>query len=201
MVNESDYVNVFSKKFTGGPLNLGDPEDKSLRHVEEIFIKKLVQDRAHHEMCHNFVQGIYIQCCFVWFRYLNRFFIVMYIISEWGLCMEKNQEGWRGALSFLTCRKPLNEMNECLVKYYKDPSFYDECKNMYLNKRANYRRTGVIEKDKYDKKKYYESEYKKNLKKYIESTKNSQQQQQQDPNKWNSILFSFSYFILAIKKT
>lgn len=33
--NNSEFVNVFSKKFTGGPLGLGDPEDRTLRHVEE----------------------------------------------------------------------------------------------------------------------------------------------------------------------
>ena len=56
-ITEKDYVNVFSKKFTGGPMNLGDPDDTTLRHVEEIFIKKMIYERAHHEKCHDFVQS------------------------------------------------------------------------------------------------------------------------------------------------
>ena len=56
-ISKEDYVNVFSKKFTGGPLNLGDPEDRTMRQVEEIFVRKLVQDIAHHEKCHDFVQS------------------------------------------------------------------------------------------------------------------------------------------------
>lgn len=35
MTDHEDAVNVFSKKFTGGPLGLGDPNDRTLRHVEE----------------------------------------------------------------------------------------------------------------------------------------------------------------------
>jgi hypothetical protein len=46
------------KKITGGPMNLGDPNDKSLRNVEEfIFIKQLIKDRAHHEKCKEQVQS------------------------------------------------------------------------------------------------------------------------------------------------
>ena len=49
---EKEIVNVFGKSFTGGPKNLGDPNDKTLRHVEEyIFITNMIRDRAHHEKC------------------------------------------------------------------------------------------------------------------------------------------------------
>lgn len=30
-----EFVNVFSKKFMGGPLGIGDPEDRTLRHLED----------------------------------------------------------------------------------------------------------------------------------------------------------------------
>ena len=57
--DHKDYVNVFSKGFTGGPHNLGDPNDKSLRHVEEyIFINNMIRDRAHHEKCKDFVKSL-----------------------------------------------------------------------------------------------------------------------------------------------
>ena len=55
---EKEVVNVFGKKFTGGPKNLGDPEDKTLRHVEEyIFITNMIRDRAHHEKCKDQIKG------------------------------------------------------------------------------------------------------------------------------------------------
>ena len=56
--HDKEFVNVFSKDFTGGPHNLGDPNDKKLRHVEEyIFIKNMIRDRAHHEKCKDFVKS------------------------------------------------------------------------------------------------------------------------------------------------
>lgn len=57
---DKEFVNVFSKKFTGGPLGLGDPEDRTLRHVEEhIFVTQLVKDRAHHEKCFDFIKSTF----------------------------------------------------------------------------------------------------------------------------------------------
>ena len=32
---EKEFVNVFSNKFMGGPLGLGDPEDRTLRQLED----------------------------------------------------------------------------------------------------------------------------------------------------------------------
>ncbi len=65
----SEYLNVFSKKYTGGPKGLGDPEDRSLRHVEEhVYITQIIKDRAHHEKCKDFVY-------------------------KWGACMEDNAFG------------------------------------------------------------------------------------------------------------
>lgn len=56
--DKDDHVNVFSKGFTGGPLGLGDPNDKSLRHVEEhVFITQIIKDRAHHEKCHDLIKS------------------------------------------------------------------------------------------------------------------------------------------------
>lgn len=50
--------NVFDKRFTGGPLGLGDPEDRTLRHVEEtVYIVQIVKDRAHREKCKEFVES------------------------------------------------------------------------------------------------------------------------------------------------
>lgn len=75
--------------------------------------------------------------------------------------MEDNNYGWKGFMAFMTCKPPLNEMNSCLSKYYGDKDFRQECENMYLERRSNYRRTGVMEKNPYDKKPYYDSERKR----------------------------------------
>ncbi len=52
-------------------------------------------------------------------------------------------------------------MNNCLSHYYKDQEFRKECENIYLDRRTKYRTTGILEKDPYYKKPYYESERKK----------------------------------------
>lgn len=58
MPYNEENVNVFSKKFTGGPLGLGDPDDRTLRHVEDhVFITQLVKDRAHHEKCNDLISS------------------------------------------------------------------------------------------------------------------------------------------------
>lgn len=89
--------------------------------------------------------------------------------------MEDNSDGMRGLLSFVTCKKPLDEMNKCLAHYFKDKEFREECKTMYLDKRAKYRATGVTEPDPYRKKPYYESERKKEfLEKFREERRKNQ---------------------------
>ncbi len=75
--------------------------------------------------------------------------------------MEDNGRGWQGFFTFYTCRSQVKEMNKCLQHYYSDPAFREESKEIYLDRRAKYRATGIMEKDPYHKKKYYESERKK----------------------------------------
>lgn len=56
---DDDHVNAFGKGYTGGPLGHGDPDDRSLRHVEEhVFITQIIKDRAHHEKCHHLIKSI-----------------------------------------------------------------------------------------------------------------------------------------------
>lgn len=92
----------------------GDPDDKTLRKVEsEILIPKIMRDRAKAEKCIPQVQA-FESCC-----------------KDSGVKMV-----W-------TCRKPNSELKECLTKWYKDEPFKDECKQIYLAERSEYRRTGV----------------------------------------------------------
>jgi hypothetical protein len=106
--------------------------------------------------------------------------IIKYKI-EWGECMEDNDRSWRGFFTFYTCKSQVNEMNKCLSHHYSDPTFREECKQIYLERRARYRATGIMEKDPYVKKKYYESERKKQ---FLEQMK--QQKPNMDSNTTNN---------------
>lgn len=75
--------------------------------------------------------------------------------------MEDNNFGLKGFLSFITCKKQVDAMNDCLKHYYKDKELKEHCERIYLERRAKYRATGILEKDEYFKKPYYESERKK----------------------------------------
>ncbi|CAI9594463.1 unnamed protein product [Staurois parvus] len=41
------------------------------------------------------------------------------------------------------CRDENAALKECLTKHFKDPVFYEECKQEYLKEREEYRRTGI----------------------------------------------------------
>jgi hypothetical protein len=59
-------VNVWSDKFAGGPLGLGDPNDTTLRHVEEfVFVSNIVQERAHREKCQDLINSNLIIALFL----------------------------------------------------------------------------------------------------------------------------------------
>lgn len=56
--------------------------------------------------------------------------------------MEEKGNGWKGLFTFYTCKKEVDEMNDCLKHYYQDPEFRKECTEMYLDKRSRFRQTG-----------------------------------------------------------
>lgn len=94
--------------------------------------------------------------------------------------MEDNNFGIKGLFSFKTCKGPLDEMNQCLAHYFKDKEFREECKQLYLERRTRYRETGILEKDPYNKKPYYESDRKKEyLEKFRASKRNEQSNEDQ----------------------
>ncbi|CAD6227591.1 GSCOCG00001270001-RA-CDS [Cotesia congregata] len=100
--------------WTGGPHNLGDPNDKSLRKVEkDILIPKKVRERAKNEKCVDEVKAL-SEC-----GKANGFMIVF-------KCREENQKMW-----------------DCYEKWYHDQELIDRCTQEYLNERTIYRRTGI----------------------------------------------------------
>ncbi len=88
--------------------------------------------------------------------------------------MEDNSYGLKGMFSFITCKTHVDAMNNCLLHYFKDKELKEECEKIYLERRTKYRETGIIEKDPYFKKPYYESERKKQ---YVEQFREKKQQE------------------------
>lgn len=49
-------------------------------------------------------------------------------------------------LMVVTCRQQNEGLKNCLGKWYQDEDFKNECKNIYLEDRSEYRRTGISKK-------------------------------------------------------
>ncbi|GAB0086444.1 COX assembly mitochondrial protein [Sergentomyia squamirostris] len=113
-VQEEGHV---PRRFTSGPHNLGDPDDKSLRKVEiDVLIPKIMRDRARAEKCISEVMD-FEKCC-------------------------KDS----GVLMVVKCRRENNTLKGCLTKWYEDEAFKSECRKIYLEERTEFRRTGVSKK-------------------------------------------------------
>jgi COX assembly protein 1 len=155
---KSEPVNVFSRAFRGGPKNVGDPNDETLRHVEEfVYVNNIVQERAHREKCVD-------------------------VIKTWGQCMEAHKEGWASYMTWYTCNPQVKIMNTCLRHYYTDPDFKEECKQMYLAKRKHFRETGVVEKMPTNRKPYYESAAKQEFRAEFYKNKENQANEKNKTN-------------------
>ncbi|XP_004536258.1 COX assembly mitochondrial protein homolog [Ceratitis capitata] len=104
------------------PHNLGDPNDKSLRKVEvEVLIPKIMRDRAKEIHCNKEVQ-------------------------EFEKCCKANS-----IMMVVTCRNENSALKSCLAKWYKNEEFKEECKQIYLEERSEYRRTGIPKKHRVQK--------------------------------------------------
>ena len=55
--------------------------------------------------------------------------------------MEDNSYGLKGIFSFITCKKYVDAMNNCLVRYFKDKELKAECEKIYLERLTKYRET------------------------------------------------------------
>ncbi|XP_029445286.1 COX assembly mitochondrial protein homolog isoform X1 [Rhinatrema bivittatum] len=56
-----------------------------------------------------------------------------------------------GFLMVVKCQEENSELKACLTAYYRDPAFYEECKEEYLKEREEYRKTGVPAKQRQQK--------------------------------------------------
>lgn len=96
---------------------VGDPEDRTLRKVEkEVMVPKVMRERAKVEKC--FEEVAAFQSC----------------------CKDSS------VLMVVTCRKENEGLKACLTKWYQNESFKQECTEIYLAERAEFRRTGLQKK-------------------------------------------------------
>ncbi|KAE8740932.1 hypothetical protein FOCC_FOCC013544 [Frankliniella occidentalis] len=104
---------VLPKHLGGGPLNLGDPDDRSLRKVEkDILILNMVRDRVHKEKCS--AEAAKLDKC----------------------------GGEAGLLVTFKCGKEKDELIECSKRWFHDEGLRNECTEEFLKQRSYYRRTG-----------------------------------------------------------
>ncbi|NXY41823.1 COXM1 protein, partial [Ceuthmochares aereus] len=90
--------------------------NSKLRHVEKDVLIPQIMRERAKELCSDKVQA-FTKCC-----------------QETGLLM------------VVKCRQENTALKDCLVGYYSDPLFYEECKTEYLKQREEYRATGIKKK-------------------------------------------------------
>ncbi|XP_043920691.1 COX assembly mitochondrial protein homolog isoform X1 [Protopterus annectens] len=91
-------------------------EEPHLRHVEKDVLIPKMMREKAKELCSDKVEA-FTECC---------------------------KEG--GFFMVFKCRKENAALKDCLTGYYKDPAFFEECKEEYLREREEYRRTGISSK-------------------------------------------------------
>ncbi|GIX73615.1 COX assembly mitochondrial protein [Caerostris darwini] len=102
---------------SGGPMNLGDPDDKTLRKAEiEILIPKKLLEKAKKEKCAEEVKA-FSDCCSA-----------------------------NGIMMTFRCKPQCNTLTKCLEKWCYDEELKNQAKEEYLKERSEYRRTGVRKK-------------------------------------------------------
>ena len=104
---------VLPKHLGGGPMGLGDPDDRKLRRVErDIIILNMVRERVRHEKC-----------------------------KEVGDILDKcgGEATWTVSWA---CRKERDDLMECSKQWFHDEGLRQECTEEFLRQRSYYRRTG-----------------------------------------------------------
>ncbi|KAM5157105.1 COX assembly mitochondrial protein homolog [Mantella aurantiaca] len=102
-------------------MDSGKAEEPFLRHVEKDVLIPKLMREKSRVLCAEQVEA-FTKCC---------------------------QES--GFFMVVKCRDENAALKECLTKYFKDPVFYEECKQEYLKEREEYRRTGIPAKHREQK--------------------------------------------------
>ncbi|XP_050434423.1 COX assembly mitochondrial protein homolog [Adelges cooleyi] len=113
MFNSSEKTETRKSRYSGGPHGLGDPDDYSLRKIEQnVLIPKIVREKAKYEKCAE----------------LNKAF--------GDCCLDT------GILAFYKCKPQVKQLNACMGQWFNDETFIKECRENYIVERREYRLTG-----------------------------------------------------------
>ncbi|XP_059475652.1 COX assembly mitochondrial protein homolog [Neocloeon triangulifer] len=114
----NENLDKFKRTESGkGPHGLGDPDDLSLRKVEQqVLIPKIMRERAKTEKCVAEVKA-FTECC-----------------SNSSLAM------------VFSCRKENTALRSCMERWYADEEFKQQCTKIFLDERSEFRRTGLEKK-------------------------------------------------------
>ncbi|XP_011504775.1 PREDICTED: COX assembly mitochondrial protein homolog [Ceratosolen solmsi marchali] len=95
----------------------GDPDDRFLRKVEkDVLVAQIVRNKAREEKCVPEVAA-FEKCC-IEYKYAMVF----------------------------KCQNVNTILKDCLIKWYNDKEFWNECTEYYIKERSEYRRTGEPKK-------------------------------------------------------
>lgn len=56
-----------------------------------------------------------------------------------------------GFFMVFKCREENAVLKECLIRHYKDPTFFEECKQEYIKEKLEFERTGIPAKNRKQK--------------------------------------------------
>ncbi|XP_037024416.1 COX assembly mitochondrial protein homolog [Bradysia coprophila] len=119
VVDTQQKDGVLPNRMGGGPHGLGDPDDKQLRKVEkEILVPKIMRERAKETHCAE-------------------------VVKAFETCCKANN-----VLMVVNCRAENDALKTCLGRWYKDASFINECTDIYLKERTEYRTSGLTKKQR-----------------------------------------------------
>lgn len=65
-------------------------------------------------------------------------------VEEFSKCCKENN-----VFMVFSCRKENSTLQDCLKRWYKDDEFKNICKEIYLQERSEYRKTGIPKKHRH----------------------------------------------------
>lgn len=122
---------------------LGDPDDKTLRKMEEnLLIPQIRRKIVKEEKCPKEIEG----CIFYLLKSFNNFQCLTnsIIVTEYQNCVNKTGL----ILAAFKCKDLKLKLADCLEFWNEDEDLYRRAKNLYLEERTEYRRTGISREKK-----------------------------------------------------
>lgn len=68
----------------------------------------------------------------------NFYFIMLFVFTVFTECCRRE-----GGLMTFKCKKELNDMKACMERWFTDEQFKQECTQMYLNRRKEFRLASI----------------------------------------------------------